>query len=202
MDTIIAQLRAWADSLERGHDLGIVPAMRDIAGELEEQGLLSVPDFPGSQPCGLTDDETSLIIDAPNLVFATDSEDSGRLDPETGAVWVPVWYRVRGAKEEDPNCPHGMWYSGAGACPQCGGGAEPEPLESWRVEWRTAELPFGQWDRKFHTRSEARALRVARRVIAERERAGTLTGLALRILRGNTTVYTESSMPEEAKDGE
>jgi len=29
----------------------------------------------------------------------------------------------------EDRCKHGMFFSGAGACPQCGGGADPVPID-------------------------------------------------------------------------
>ena len=123
------QLRAWAEILE-GHNephlLGLRAGLEEVANDLEEVPTLCVQGIGESEPCGLWDAEIGWIIDTASLMQAHDRQgnDIAFKDPEYERVWTLCWFRF---KRED-RCKHGMFFSGAGACPQCGGGVDYEEI--------------------------------------------------------------------------
>lgn len=52
---------------------------------------------------------------------------SRRAGFHASAEGVERW--LRNSKDEENRCPHGMFYTGAGACPQCGGSFLPADLD-------------------------------------------------------------------------
>lgn len=138
----------------------------------EAEKPLEVPDLSTHEPCGLRDEEVMHVTDTDSLAFATQG-DIGRKDLEDKSVWTLCWYRVRNPPVE-------------------------EPVRDWSVEWRIAEFPAGKWNRHLPGGTKEEALQMARKVIRLRKAdSRAFTSLSLRVMHGETTIYTESSMPEE-----